>query len=156
RLHAYKEAQRLSGSCPMIWTWNGSGFEYITDVLGVAPLGAASGDGRYFPVDHDEYVQIPGSALVERDGVYEVRLTEELSEVAYLDGIRLFAVDRPADAALYTNEKFKGPPFPEFRLYSVKQPLRPVAARDEQGHDVLARVLRKDRTYPDAFHRTMS
>ncbi|MBI3470645.1 MAG: VCBS repeat-containing protein, partial [Candidatus Solibacter usitatus] len=41
----YKEAQRLSGSCPMIFTWNGKEFEFITDVLGVAPLGASSGDG---------------------------------------------------------------------------------------------------------------
>ena len=44
----------------MIFTWNGKEFQFITDVLGVAPLGASSGDGNYFPVDHDEYVQIPG------------------------------------------------------------------------------------------------
>ena len=61
--HTYEEAQRLSGSCPMIWTWNGREFEFITDVLGVAPLGASDGDGSYFPVDHTEYVQIPGAAL---------------------------------------------------------------------------------------------
>ena len=61
--HVYPEAQRLSGSCPMIWTWNGREFQFITDVLGVAPLGARDGDGSYFPVDHDEYVQIPGAAL---------------------------------------------------------------------------------------------
>ena len=59
--HVYEEAQRLSGSCPMIWTWNGHEFQFITDVLGVAPLGASDGDGSYFPVDHDEYVQIPGA-----------------------------------------------------------------------------------------------
>ncbi len=53
----YEEAQRLSGSCPMIWTWNGSGFRFITDVLGVAPLGASDGEGTYFPVDHQEYVR---------------------------------------------------------------------------------------------------
>ncbi len=47
---AYTEAQRLSGSCPMIYTWNGAEFEFITDVLGVAPLGASAGDGEYFPV----------------------------------------------------------------------------------------------------------
>ena len=59
KTYKYKEAQRLSGSCPMIWTWNGREFEFITDVLGVAPLGASDGEGTYFPVDHDEYVQIP-------------------------------------------------------------------------------------------------
>ena len=59
KYYKYQEAQRLSGSCPIIWTWNGREFEYITDVLGVAPLGASAGDGQYFPVDHDEYIQIP-------------------------------------------------------------------------------------------------
>src|SRR4029077_19368270 len=59
----FKEAQRLSGPCPMIFAWDGNRFRFITDVLGVAPLGASSGDGEYFPVDHDEYIQIPGEAL---------------------------------------------------------------------------------------------
>src|ERR1700735_56584 len=52
--HVYQEAQRLSGSCHMIWTWNGREFQFITDVLGVAPLGARGGDGRYFPVDYTQ------------------------------------------------------------------------------------------------------
>ena len=59
--YRYKEAQRLSGSCPIIWIWNGRGFEYVTDVLGVAPLGAAAGDGTFFAADHDEYIQLPAS-----------------------------------------------------------------------------------------------
>src|SRR5262249_4885495 len=112
-----KEAQRLSGSCPMIFTWNGKGFQFITDVLGVAPLGASSGDGTYFPVDHDEYVQIPASALVAKVGAYEVRVTEELREVSYLDELQLIAVDHPSRVDIFTNDKFKSPPFPEFRLF---------------------------------------
>lgn len=149
----YQEAQRLSGSCPMIFTWDGGKFRFITDVLGVAPLGAASGDGSYFPVDHDEYVQIPGEALRAQDGRYEIRITEELHEVSYLDQVKLIAVDHPADVEIFTNDKFKSPPFPEFRLFGVKQRIYPVSARDEQGHDVLSRLLKRDRTYPDGFRR---
>jgi hypothetical protein len=44
-----RKQQRLSGSCPMIFTWDGGKFRFITDVLGVAPLGAASGDGSTSP-----------------------------------------------------------------------------------------------------------
>ncbi|HXJ40191.1 MAG TPA: tetratricopeptide repeat protein, partial [Bryobacteraceae bacterium] len=73
KTHRIEEAQRLSGSCPMIWTWNGDTFEFITDVLGVAPLGASDGDGTYFPVDHDEFVSIPGKSLQPRNGAYEIR-----------------------------------------------------------------------------------
>ncbi len=149
----YQEAQRLSGSCPMIYTWNGEGFEFITDVLGVAPLGAAAGDGEYFPVDHDEIVQISGDSLVPRDGRYQIRVVEELREVAYLDEIRLTAVDHPREVEILTNDKFKGPPFPDFHLFGVEQRIRPLAARDHHGRDVLERLLMRDRTYPDGFDR---
>ncbi len=152
--HIYEEAQRLSGSCPMIWCWNGREFQFITDVLGVAPLGASDGDGSYFPVDHQEYVQIPGAALQPKDGRYEIRVTEELSEVSYLDQIQLYAVDHPEGTEIFTNEKFKGPPFPEFRLFSVKRRIYPRAARDGRGGDVLPLLLSKDRRYPDHFQRS--
>jgi tetratricopeptide (TPR) repeat protein len=150
---AFKEAPRLSGSCPMIFTWNGREFEFITDVLGVAPLGASAGDGTYFPVDHDEYVQIRGESLVPVDGRYEVRITEELREVSYLDQLRLLALDHPADVEVFTNDKFKAPPFPDFRLFGVRQKIRPVRARDSRWVDVRERVLARDRTYPDGFRR---
>ena len=78
----------------MIFTWNGRSFQFVTDVLGVAPLGASSGDGQYFPVDHDEYVSIPAAMLQARDGKYEIRMTEELREVSYIDQIKLQALDQ--------------------------------------------------------------
>ncbi len=151
--YLYKEAQRLSGSCPMIWTWNGHEFEFITDVLGVAPLGASSGDGKYFPTDHDEYIQIQGESLKAENGSYEVRITEELSEVSYLDQIRLIAVDHPGSTNIYTSERWKGPPFPEFRLYGASRRIYARSARDGEGRDVLPKLLQKDRQYADTFKR---
>lgn len=156
RAVAFKEAPRLSGSCPMIFTWNGERFQFITDVLGVAPLGASAGDGTYFPVDHDEYVQIPGEALAEVDGRYEIRVTEELREVAYLDQMRLIALDHPTEVEVFTNDKFKAPPFPEFRLFGVEERVYPVRATDHRGRDVRPRLLARDQTYPDGFRRDLS
>ena len=156
RLNQYKEAQRLSGSCPMIFTWNGTGFQFITDVLGVAPLGASSGDGTYFPVDHDEDVQIPGSALAVKGGAYEIRVTEELHEVSYLDQLKLIAVDHPSSVEIFTNDKFKAPPYPEFRLFGVTKRVHPVRARDEAGRDVTAAVAARDSRYPDGFKRNLA
>lgn len=154
RALSYQEAQRLSGSCPIIWTWNGSAFEYVTDVLGVAPLGASAGDGKYFPVDHDEYVFIGGDQLKEKDGRLEVRLTEELAEVSYIDQTRLLAVDHPEGVEIYSNDKWKSPPYPEFRLYGVKRRLYPRRATENGTRDVTARVLKTDQTYPTGFRRT--
>ncbi len=146
-----EEAQRLSGSCPMIFTWNGSQFQFITDVLGVAPLGASSGDGHYFPVDHDEYIQIPGSALHVEDGEYRIHITEELHEVSYLDKVQLIAVDHPANTDIYTNDKFKSPPYPSFRLFGASERIHPLHAIEDGGSDAAARVSKTDRTYPDSF-----
>ena len=154
RTARYEESQRLSGSCPMIWTWDGHSFQFITDVLGVAPLGAAAGDGKYFPVDHTEYVTIPSGALVAEGGKYEVRVTEELAEVSYLDQVQLLAVDHPAGVDIHTNEKFTGPPFRDFKLFGVSQRIAPISARDQNGRDVLDLVLHRDERYPDTFKRT--
>ena len=148
-----KEAPRLSGSCPMIFTWNGQRFEFITDVLGVAPLGASAADGKYFPVDPREYVGIPAQSLVSQDGYFQVRITEELHEVTYLDQVRLIAADHPSDIELYTNDKFKSPPFPEFRTFGVQRRVYPVMARDQLGHDVTARLAQRDGQYVDSFAR---
>lgn len=157
KAYNYKEAQRLSGSCPMIWTWDGNGFRFITDVLGVAPLGAMSGDGTFFPVDHDEYIQIPGHSLAPNaDGNYEIRITEELSEVSYLDQLQLIAVDHPQDQELFTSEKWKGPPFPEFRWYGANYRVYPSRATDQRGNDVRRKILQRDFTYPDQFRRSES
>ncbi len=149
-----KEAPRLSGSCPMIYTWDGSGFRFITDVLGVAPLGASSGDGSYFPVDHREYIQIPSEAMTPVNSRYRIRITEELSEVSYLDQVRLMAVDHPASTEIFTNSKWKSPPFPEFRSFGVKRRVYPVRARDGQGRDVREALLRRDGQYVNGFERT--
>ena len=150
---SYKEAPRLSGSCPMIFAWNGQEFQFIADVLGVAPLGASAGEGKYFPVDHDEYVQIAGRALATADGGYEIRLVNELREVSYVDQVRLIAVDHPAGMEVFTNDKFKAPPFPEFRLFGVERRIYPARAVDDRGRDVLGKLLRRDRAYPDEFRR---
>ncbi len=153
RVMVVKEAPRLAGSCPMIFTWNGQRFQFVTDVLGVAPLGASSGDGQYFPVDHDEYVSIPGATLQAHDGAFEVRMTEELREVSYIDQIKLLSLDHPAGTEIVTNEKFKSPPFPEFRLYGSNRRTYPTSARDTVGTDVRAALLARDRRYPTAFQR---
>jgi Tfp pilus assembly protein PilF len=147
----FKEAQRLSGSCPLVFVWNGREYQYVTDVLGVAPLGAMSGDGRFFPTDHTEYISLPGTWLSPKadssgKSAYEVHLTEELSEVSYFDQVQLIAVDHPVETEIYSNEKWKSPPFPTFRLYGLDKRIYPLTARSEHG-DLLERIKRQDQQY---------
>ncbi|RMH16641.1 MAG: hypothetical protein D6696_17705 [Acidobacteria bacterium] len=146
-----EEAARLSGSCPMVFAWDGAGFAFIGDVLGVAPLGASAGDAQVFPADHDEVIAL--GKLAPRRGYYEIRLTEELREIAYLDAIRLLAVDHPAGGELVTGEQFRGPPFPDFRLYGVAQRHRPTSARDHRGRDLRRQLMARDGVYAGGFAR---
>ncbi|HEX4604511.1 MAG TPA: FG-GAP-like repeat-containing protein [Candidatus Angelobacter sp.] len=147
----FKEKARLSGSCPMVFVWNGKRFEFVTDVLGVAPLGASSGDGQYFPVNHREHVWLPSNATQPNQDYYKVRITEELKEVTYLDQVRLVAVDHKADEEIFTSDKFTAPPFPRFRTYGVKRKIHAVRASDDNGHDVRDRLRRQDQQYVDTF-----
>lgn len=152
-IYSFEEKPRLSGSCPMVYSWNGQEFEFISEILGVAPLGAGIGNGQFLTADHDEYLWISGERLKPRDGFYNIRITEELREVAYLDQIKLIAVDHPKHLDIFTSEKFKLPPFPAFQLYEVTDRIYPISAHDKHGHDVLKLVTKRDARYVNKFYR---
>jgi hypothetical protein len=95
-------------------------------------------------------VRITGEQLKERDGRYELRVTNELEESMFVDRLQLIAVAHPSSVAVYPNEGMSDPPRP-FILYQTHGARAPLAATDDHGHDVLARVSQMDRQYPDDF-----
>ena len=100
--------------------------------------------------DPIEYVRIREDQLRSRNGRFELRVTNELEEVLYLDHVRLLAVEHPADVEVLPNEGMTEPP-KEFRLFASRGARPPRAAHDEHGHDVLARITKNDRQYPNDF-----
>jgi hypothetical protein len=141
----------LAGSCPFLYTWNGTTYTFVSDVLGITPLGLPMAPGEIVPPDHDEVVLVRGDQLVPRDGVYELQFTEELREVSYLDRIRLDVVDHPADVAIYPNERFCFPPFPEEHTHTVRDPLSPERAVDGDGRDWAAELALDDEVLASPF-----
>jgi hypothetical protein len=129
------QKEGLVGSCPFLYAWNGERFEFVTDVLGITPLGLPIGDGRYVPPDHDELVRIEGRRLRPRDGELVMVLTEELREVTYLDRAQLWAVDHPAGVEVHPEERFTFPPFPPLRLHAVSAVLPLRGALGSDGRD---------------------
>ncbi len=144
------ELDRKPSSCPFLYAWNGERFEFVTDFMGPAETGAWAGPGQYNTPDPDEYVRIRSDQLKERDGRYELRVTNELEEALFVDRLQLIAVAHPAGVELYPDEGLRAAP-PAFKLYATKGARAPAAATDEHGHDVLGRLAKLDRTYPDDF-----
>jgi Flp pilus assembly protein TadD len=146
------ELDRKGTSCPMLYAWDGSRFEFITDFLGMAATGEFLIPGEYAYPDVDEYIKIEGAQLKPQDGVYQIRIATQLEEIALIDQVRLIAVDHPSEVDVVPNEKaaFSGA-YPEFKLYTVRDLRPPVAAHDDRGKDILPLILEQDRTYPAGF-----
>jgi tetratricopeptide (TPR) repeat protein len=150
------ELDRKPSSCPYLYAWNGERFAFVTDFMGGGEMGYRHENGAFNHPDPDEYVRLAPDQLRPRDGRLELRVTNELEEVLYVDRLRLLAVDHPAADEVHPYEGLVGARGGRpFRLFAAAEP-RPVArAWDDHGHDVTDRLARTDRTYPDDF-RTLS
>ena len=149
--YVIRQREGLGGSCPFLYTWNGTSFEFVSDVLGITPLGLPMAPGQLVPPDHDEYVLVRGEQLRPKDGFFELQLTEELREVTYLDRVRLDVVDHPRGTEVYPNELFTFPPFPGAHIHTVRAPLAPHTALDGEGRDWSAALDAVDGDYAIPF-----
>lgn len=150
------ETQVLKGSCGFLYVWTGDAFEFVTDMMWKSalgmPLGIMAGETLYAPPDPSlEYVRIPPGMLREQDGVYEIRITEELWEVGYLDEVALIAVDHPLGTEVYVNEAFAAPAIPNEQLYMVRDARRPEAAYADGAIDVTELLADRDFRFVGGF-----
>ena len=146
-----KVQQRLHGSCPFLFTWNGERMEFIADILWSSPLGLyINAQDRGGISQTTDWVKVRGDQLKPRDGLYDVRITADLWESHFFDHVHLAVVDHPADTEMYVDERFFLTPT-EPQLYLTKPP-RPVArATDDNGDDVTDLVRRIDGRYLNTF-----
>jgi tetratricopeptide (TPR) repeat protein len=141
------ELDRKPSSCPYLYAWNGERFEFVTDFLGGGEMGYQHAPGVWSVPDPVESVRIAPELLRPRDGRYELRVTNELEEVLYLDRIQLVAIDHPQDVRVYPDEGLTESPKRE-RIVAARDP-RAVRAHDDSGRDVSARLRELDRTFVD-------
>jgi len=150
-----EEEQTLKGSCPYLYAWNGEKFAFVTDCLWAAPLGLQIADGVVAKDRPWEYLKINGDFLKPRDGQYELRITEELWEIAYFDQVSLVAVDHPADVDIWTNEKVGPAELATPRIYAFSPQNRRSLrhGQDTFGRDVTATLNHIDGQYVQGFDR---
>lgn len=150
---SFEESERVSGSCPSLFAWDGQRFHFVTDAFISGPMGVPMAPGRYFPVDHDEYIRVPGELLRADGGILRLAITEELREAVYLDQARLYAVDHPTAVEVYPNEYLAPGDFPVFKLHATESAAPPPTALDHNGRDVRELISTMDRRYPSDVKR---
>jgi tetratricopeptide (TPR) repeat protein len=146
------QTNRLPGSCPILFTWDGSRFAFITDFLGAGSLGEMGPDGSCRLPRPEESVKIEAEQLTPRKGYYELRIADPLSEITYLDHLQLVVLDHPADVRIYPDERFAttGPP-PTQELIAFTKKIHPLRAVDHRGREVTATLRHWDRDTVDGF-----
>src|ERR1700733_8303576 len=146
--------QRLKGSCPFLFAWNGKQINFVKDAV---PWGSAIGlqidsVGSSKIAATEEWYKIRRDQLVPHDGYYDLRLTGELWETYYYDYLKLMVVDHPAGTEIFTDERFVVPPV-KLAITSVAPPHAIAKATDDQGTDVTAILSKLDGSYLDTFGR---
>lgn len=149
------EEQVLKGSCPFLYTWDGDGFRFVTDLMWRSPLGMVMADGRAAPHQSArDAVLLPPGALHPIGDELWLSVTEELWEAAYVDQQRLVAIDHPPNVELVVDERILPPPYPtypdELPLHFVEHVTPPSAATlhlPDAPRDVLAELAVRDEVY---------
>ena len=149
---ALKELDRRGSSCPTLFAWDGTRYQFVSDVIGAAVVGHWTSPRSTNENDPDEWIKVDGNQLRPRNGLLSLRFGEPMEEVNYIDQLRLVAVDHPAGTEVYPDERFLSErPFASGRTVAVSDP-RPVAgAWDASGHDVRALLADRDHRYVRDF-----
>lgn len=146
--------QRLKGSCPFLFAFNGKQMEFVKDTvpwssaigLRINTLGTASIAAT------EEWYKISRDQLVPRDGYYDLRITAELWETYYYDQLALMVVDHLEGTEIFVDERFVIPPA-KLAITTVATPRKVARAVDDNGQDVTSIVSALDGNYLDTFGR---
>ena len=143
--------QRLIGSCPWLFAWNGSEMAFVTDVLWRSPLGLRiNAQVTAGVVMTRDWVKVGGDRLQPRDGRLETAVTAELWETHFFDEFGMIALDHPEGTEVWVDERFSIPPPPlEVRVTGPVSP--PDRVVDGEGRDVTAAAAEMDGVYVDTF-----
>ena len=144
-LHHIVETNREIASCPIVFAWNGSRYEFVSDVLGVAALGLFATPDELVPVRNFENILLTADQLVAKDGKYKVKLGEPMEEVLYLDATELTVLDVEQGSGIALDERYAtSEPNATGRLIGYQQLRIPESAVDGEGVDIHAQISRRD------------
>ncbi len=146
--------QRLKGSCPFLFAYNGKQMEFVKDAvpwssaigLRINTLGTARVEAT------EEWYKISRDQLVPHDGYYDLRITAELWETYYYDHLSLMVVDHPVGTDIFVDERFVIPAA-KLEITTVSTPHKIARAVDDKGNDVTSLISTLDGNYLNTFEK---
>lgn len=150
---ALRELDRRGSSCPVLFAWNGSKYEFVSDVIGAGVVGHWISPTSTNKPDSDEWIKVDGAKLKSRDGYLSIRFGEPMEEINYIDQLRLVAIDHPANTEVFPDERFLDePPFASGKTVVASPQAHTLAgAWDDKGREVLDLLARQDHRYVRDF-----
>ena len=140
---------RGDSSCPYIFAWNGSEYEYQTDIEGeVIGLPASAAVNRGMALFHSSHVKMPTAQFDSESGIV-LKLRETLPEASYFDRARLLVVDHPAYYEVWSSSAestYEWNYVEPFKIYTSTDARTPISATDKNGNDVLSYLQDLDDT----------
>ena len=121
--------QRLKGSCPWVFAWDGTAMRFVTDFLWRSPLGLRiNAQDTAGVTQTEDWIKMGGDQLAPKDGAYDVRITAELWETHFFDHVSLLVVDHPEGTEIFVDERFVVPPAKLGRAPKAAPGCRPPSA----------------------------
>ncbi len=139
------------GSCPALYTWNGTDFSYEAEVsdgtgwLGYVDHFNADGSIKFsynYPTD---YVKID-NPIVAKNGFFAMNIIEPNDEIFYLDSATLLAIDHPSNTDIFsTSSTYIYNLTGMGTMYTTsKTPASPLSAVDSNGQNMLQQISKED------------
>ena len=133
--------------CPSLYFWNGTGYQYVTEVSNSGWLGYIgyidpSGTIVFKDGNPFDYVKLDNDLLKTKDGYYDLTLTQQWNELFYLDQTYLLVVDHPIGTDAYMSMTSYLSDGSTGKVYTVtnETTTSPLSATNEMGEDVLAQL----------------
>jgi hypothetical protein len=93
-------------SCPSLYVWNGTDYNYVAEVSNSGWLGDidhidANGEIIFAGGNPWDYIKLGNNLAPTADGYYDMVLTQQWDELFYLDSTYMMVVDHPAGVDAY-------------------------------------------------------
>ncbi len=137
-------------SCPFLYAWIDGRWQFVTDLLGIAPLNVAVARGVAMPPDSDEVAVLgPAERFADAEVAARLRVATELRELTILDQLRLLAVDHPAGVTIFSRDRVAPTAVEGKQILAGRDPVGLRSARGSDGVDRTSALQKEDRVYAD-------